>query len=138
MTFSSAGSALVGLARAWTDGSALPNARAALMRWLGALFAAVFAIGAVGCISASVWIYALPLVGPVGAPLVVAGLLLVIGLAAFLAPRLGREPVVPPPPVPAITPELVLAEATHLLRDHKLPVLLGALLVGLSEGTKRR
>jgi O-antigen/teichoic acid export membrane protein len=91
------------------------------------------AIAALGCLLAALWIYARPHVGAVGAPLVVAGVLLAIGLAVLglMRHKLKRRP--PPPPAGDALASL-LAEATRLLKEHKGSVLTVALLAGFVAG----
>src|SRR5258708_7019774 len=52
-----------------------------------AVLAGACAAAALGCAIAALWIYLIPLVGPVGAPLVVAATFTVLCLALLLAAR---------------------------------------------------
>ncbi len=95
------------------------------------LVAAAFAAAALGCGFAALWLYALPLVGPVGAPLVVAGALLVVALALLL---LARRMVQLPVAAPAPSSKAVSAEIDKLMAEHKTEMLLAALVAGMCVG----
>jgi hypothetical protein len=57
------------------------------------LIGAALVLGAIAaCLVVSLWIYVLPLVGPAGAPLVVAGCLLPLALALLLGARQLSKP----------------------------------------------
>ena len=62
-----------------------------------AVIALVAGLAAIGCAVAAVWIYLIPYAGPVGAPLIVAGILLalcvILSIAACYTAR--RKPNVP-------------------------------------------
>jgi hypothetical protein len=128
---------LIRLAVALAESSAVSLARQATARTARVLAAAAAAAGcaiaAVACVLAALWIYALPHVGAIGAPLVVAGVLLVMCLAVLMLMRyrLKRRPA---PPAAGAAPALLLAEATRLFKEHKGPVLMAALLAGLVAG----
>ena len=95
-----------------------------------AAFAAILALGALGCAAAALWSFALPSLGPVGAPLVVAAALLVVAAivvaTTWLATRDRRTK-----PAPAAGPPLLMAEATRLFNGHKGVVLLAAVVAGM-------
>lgn len=139
----STGRLLLRIAQAWTDDSVLPRVRdagaRALMAAAAIMLAAVLVLAALGCALTALWLYLLPLVGPAGAPLIVSGVLLSLGLVTLLLPRLAARQS-PPPPVaaPGPTPDVLIAEASRLVRDNKVPVLLSALLVGLCEGARKK
>lgn len=139
----STGRLLLRIAQAWTDDSVLPRVRdagaRALMAAAAIVLAAVLVLAALGCALTALWLYLLPLVGPAAAPLIVSGVLLSLGLVVLLLPRLGARQS-PPPPVaaPGPTPDILIAEASRLVRDNKVPVLLSALLVGLCEGARKK
>lgn len=100
--------------------------------------AAVSAIAAAGCALAALWIFVLPHVGPIGAPVVVAGVLLAFCLAMlaliFYGPKRRRAS----PALVDAAPTLLLAEATRLLKEHKGTVLIAALLAGLLAGKNEK
>ena len=96
--------------------------------------AACCGCAAIACALAALWLYVLPLVGPTGAPLVVAGVLLVMCLALTVVLRHELRPR--PPPPPGIAPSVLLAEATRLLNENKAAVLMAALLAGLVAGRR--
>jgi len=97
--------------------------------------AAVLSLAALGCAAAAFWIGLLPMVGAVGAPLVVAASLttaaLILAASAWLVMRDRR-----PGPDAAMMPDLLLpdlvSEATRLFREHKGAVLLAALVAGMA------
>jgi hypothetical protein len=99
--------------------------------------AALVVMGAVGCALAALWIAILPQVGPAYAPLIVAGVLVVIGLALLVAARLLTRRKKPAASLSA-TADLLLAEGTRFFASHKSEVLLAALLAGLLSGGKPR
>jgi hypothetical protein len=73
---------------------------------------------AVGCALAALWLAAVPWVGPAGAPLVVAGVMLAAGLIALAVASRLRQPPPAPPKV----------DATSLV--------LAALMAGVAAGTR--
>jgi hypothetical protein len=109
--------------------------------WCVAL-ATVFGAASVGCAVAALWVLVLPEVGPVGAPLVAAGALLLLCLPLLVIARsvLRRRP--PPPPAPALpdaaVPALLIAEASRLMEENKGAALLAALLAGATAGNLNR
>ena len=104
---------------------------------LCAALAAIFAAAAIACSIAGVWIFALPYVGPAGAPLVVTGLLLVICLVLSAASWRVWSPK-QEPPRPAMVPQLSIADAAVLFKNHKGAMLVAALLAGLIVGNDNR
>lgn len=101
---------------------------------LFALVAGAFGIAALTCALDAVWIYAEPKVGPAGAPLIVAGLLFLLCLAALVFARRASMAPPPAPPSPAAH-MLILEELTKLLTAHKGSVLASAVLAGLVAGS---
>jgi hypothetical protein len=94
-------------------------------------------ISAFGCALAALWIYAIPHVGAVGAPLVVAAVLLVIGLGLIALSRRSPRARHPLPAV-SIDYAAVAAELSDMVREHKAPTLIAAFLAGVMAGTKNR
>lgn len=94
------------------------------------------AFGAVGCFIAALWVGLLPALGPVGAPLVCAGVLLLIcvilALFAFFSSRRRS-----PPPIAALSDAFQGFDPGPFLRQHKFDLLIGALLLGLMTGVAR-
>jgi hypothetical protein len=133
---------LIKLAFALIDGGVMRSRRRSTAEIacfaIAFISAAVCAIAAVACALAALWIFALPHVGPVGAPIVVAGVLLAVCLAMlaliFYAPKTRRASS----PLVDAAPALLLAEATRLLKEHKGPVLMAALLAGLIAGKNEK
>jgi hypothetical protein len=111
------------------------NARAATIRMtvvaVCAGLAAVLMLGALGCAATALWIFALPSLGPSGAPLFVAASLLTFALclaaSGWIVVRHGRRKS-----VIAETPQLLLDEAARLFNDHKGVVLLAAMVAGMA------
>jgi hypothetical protein len=104
---------------------------------LCAVVAGVLATASIGCALAALWIWEIPRLGAAGAPLLVAAILLVGGLATLAAMRLVMRPRPAPPPAFA-APELLLAEAMRLFRDRKGAVLLAAIIAGLMAGRSEK
>jgi hypothetical protein len=129
---------LIRLALALAEQAAVRHCRQAAARvaWVAAvaLVAGGCGIAAIACGLAALWIYAVPRVGPVGAPLVVAGTLLVLGLVVLVVMRYAMKPRRPPPSPVGVAPEVLLAETTRILKEHKGAVLIAAVLAGLVAG----
>ena len=98
--------------------------------------AGVCVLAASGCALAALWIYAVSFVGASGAPLIVAGILLVAGLATGMLASRFRAPVQAQPDAVA-TAMAALAMLTKLTRAHHGPMLLAALVAGIAAGTRR-
>jgi hypothetical protein len=132
---------LIRLALALAEQGAVRRSRQAAARMVCvaavALLAAGCAIAAVACGLAALWIYAVPQVGAAGAPLVVAGVLVVMCLAVLALMRYGLKPRQAPPPAGA-APAVLLAETTRLLKEHKGSVLVAAVLAGLVAGMSEK
>ena len=118
--------------------------RAARARIAGACLCAGAAVvltpAALGCAAAALWMFTLPYVGPVGAPLVVAAALsiTILGLAAAarIILRHGRRrPGAAPAPQ---LPELLLSEAAHLFNENKSAALLAAVVAGMAVSSDNR
>lgn len=90
--------------------------------------AALGAIGTVICLLAALWLYEEPILGEVGAPLVVAAVLAGTALIAALILHVRTTPPPSPPP----------SGLQGLMRSNKVLVLLGALMVGLAAGEGER
>jgi hypothetical protein len=103
-----------------------------------ATLAAVMMLGALGCLAAALWIYALPSLGPVGAPLVVAAAFLIVTLILVaLACRIRRPARRKAAAAPAAAASLA-PEIARILKDHKGTVLLAAALAGMAAASGRR
>ena len=98
--------------------------------------AALCGIGAVICLLTALWLYEMPLLGEVGAPLVVAAVLAAATLIAGLVLHAKTTP--PPDPPPGIGSILLSGGLQSLVRSNKFLVLLGALMVGLAAGEGQR
>jgi hypothetical protein len=139
---------LIRLALAVAEGRAARSVRQAAARVaLVAACAAVAtscAIGALGCVLAAIWLYAVPRVGVVGAPLIVAGVLVVLGggtilLLRYCHPRARRAvPGAAPGPAALLADLAGLAELSEVIRAQKGPMLLAAFLAGLMAGDRDR
>jgi hypothetical protein len=107
-----------------------------------AALAGICATASAGCAVAALWVFVLPRVGPVGAPLIAAAALLLLCLALLATSRvmLRRRPA----PIASATlsgstaPALLIAEATRLFGDNKGAALLAALLAGATAANLER
>jgi hypothetical protein len=104
--------------------------------------ATAFATAAVGCAVTALWLFVLPEVGPIGAPLIAAAalLLLCLSLLAIARSVLRQRPA--PPPATAVRgvalPALLIAEASRLMEENKGAALLAALLAGATAESLNR
>ena len=99
---------------------------------LAASVAACCGLVACGFIIVSIWIYAIPIVGPAGAPLI-AAVPLAIGclIGCLVANRFSRSsPSLPPSPLP----DLAVAAAARLLQERPATALLATAIAGLLVG----
>ena len=92
-----------------------------------------------GLVTAAAWLFLLPHLGPVGTPLVLAGIVLVKACAILLWLRWRSPRPVPAAPLSASVADLapILAEAERMFSANKLPTLMAALLAGLVVGGRR-
>lgn len=134
---------LLRLALALTGGGLAPPPRRSLAETASAIAAAAFAalavVAAVACVAVALWIGVRPWVGPIGAPLVVAAALLVLALVAATLARRALRPPAPAVAVPVTTSgsnEALLVEAARLVKAHKVPILLAAVLAGVAAGMR--
>jgi hypothetical protein len=97
-----------------------------------ALFAALV------CAGVGVWLFAASQIGSVGASVVVAGTLLVVGLILMITARhvVRRKPA--PPPTNAAISSQLLQETAELFKAHKEAMLLAALIAGIVAETSQR
>ena len=91
-------------------------------------------VAAMACALVALWLYVLPQVGPTGAPLVVAGVLLAMCLALVALLRYGLKPR--PAPASGVAPSVLIAETARLVNENKAAALLAALLAGLVAGRR--
>jgi hypothetical protein len=131
------GSAIMSAARMGTADAVANFARRYVLAALGAVAAAVFVTASLGCAAAALWIFAVPQVGPVGAPLVVSGIFLALALAVAMVSGRGLKRGRRPPPSPP-TPDAVLADAMRLFKGQKAAALMAALVAGLAAGSGQR
>lgn len=101
------------------------------------LVAVALTAAAWGCLCAALWIGLTPALGPVGAPLAVAGLCIVIaGILALIARGLVRRRQA------RVNPQLqfdaLIGEGSRLINEHKGAALLVAALLGLLAGNSGR
>jgi hypothetical protein len=129
--------AIIGLVRSGAAGSIASSADRMAKVGLCAIVAAVLLTASVGCALAALWIWDVPRLGPAGAPLPVAGILLAGCLAAIVLMRHTAR-LRQAPSSSNATPELLLAEAVRLLKDHKGAVLMAALIAGLMAGRSEK
>jgi hypothetical protein len=99
--------------------------------------AVILMLAALGCVATALWLFALPTVGSVGAPLVVAATLsavtLLLGLAIWLIMRHGRRK-----PGAATEAQWLLSGAARLFSEHKVVVLLAAVVAGMASANSGR
>lgn len=108
------------------------SAARAMLVMIATTAAAVCAIGTVICLLTALWVYEMPLLGEVGAPLVVAAVLAALTVIAGLVLHARTTP---PPPAPPGIGSLLLGDGLHMLmRSNKFLVLFGALIIGLAVG----
>ncbi len=94
-------------------------------------------LAAWGCLCAAIWIWLTPSLGPVGAPLVVAAICLVVGgVLGLVAWELTRRQR--PRPTSDLNVDALLSDAGRLINEHKGAALLAAALLGLFAGNGRR
>jgi len=103
-----------------------------------AALAAVMMLGAIGCLAAALWIYTLPSLGPVGAPLVVAAALLILTLILVAIACRIRRPGRRKAAAASSAAASLAPEIARILRDHKGTVLLAAALAGMAAASGRR
>lgn len=135
-------SALIKLALALFDGGAMrfDNRSAARMECvvIATVVAVAAAMAALACLLTALWIYALPYVGEVGAPAIVAAALLILCFALLLAIRYAPKARRPRPASLEAAPAQLLAEAARLIKAHKVPVIIAALVAGLIAGQNEK
>jgi len=99
--------------------------------------ATVLTAAAWGCLCAALWIGLTPALGPVGAPLAVAGLCIVVaGILALIAWGLVRRRRARVNS--ALQMDALLAEGSRLIGEHKGAALLAAALLGMLAGNSGR
>jgi hypothetical protein len=102
-----------------------------------AVVAVVFAGAAWGCACAALWIALIPALGPVGAPLVVAGVCLIVAallaLAAWQLVRRRRARA-----ANHLQLDAVMAEAGKLIQEHKVEAIVAAIVAGFVAGNTGR
>ncbi len=95
------------------------------------LVAALCVIAALACTMAALWCFLLPHIGPVGAPLIVAAVLLLIAIITLVALRPHQAKAAPPAALPV---DALVDEALVVFKKNKTAWLLGAVLAGLASG----
>jgi hypothetical protein len=104
---------------------------------LCAVVAAILITASLGCAAAALWIWCVPHLGQAGAALVVAGFLLALALVALALMRHLLHPRRAPRRADA-APEMLVAEAIQLFKEHKISVLMAAFVAGLEAGRSER
>lgn len=104
------------------------------------MVALVFAVAAIGCLTAALWVLLTPLIGPIWTPVACAGALLAVAglvlLAGFLISRRMKERARPTPA--PLVPEQLLSDIGGMLKKHQSSLLIAAVVAGLMVGTGRR
>jgi hypothetical protein len=102
-----------------------------------AVLALIAMLGAAACFCAALWIRLIPAVGPIGAPLIIGGILFAVATVLLLAGyvRFHRKHQ-QPSAVEALAEALKIGDASKLMHDHKAVLLLFAVLTGLTAAHK--
>jgi hypothetical protein len=103
-----------------------------------AFIASLSALSAIGCALWAFYVYALPHAGPVGAPLIVAGVLLAVCFAALAAASASLRPRRGAIRVESVSAASLNHEVSALFKDQKGAILLSALLAGVVAGSSRK
>jgi hypothetical protein len=131
------GAAIAFAETASTGGIGFAARRMTAAAWCGTLVTA-FAVAAVGCAVTALWLFVLPEVGPVGAPMIAAAALLLLCVPLLVIARSltrRRSTRLPATAVPDVAlPVLLITEASRLLQENKGAALLAALLAGATAG----
>ena len=102
-----------------------------------AIAAAIFVVAAVAFVFAAIWYYLVPAVGHGIAALIMAGLLLLLALAALgVGRQVSRSKRKPEPPAQEQL-DLLLNEAGRIVQKNKGALLLAAFLAGLLTSERR-
>ena len=109
------------------------SAASAMMVVAAGFTVALSGIGVLICLLTSLWLYEQPMVGDVGAPLVVAGALALVTVLATLILRYKTTSSAPPPS-PALNIGAVVDIAETVMKSNKFLVLVGAALIGVALG----
>jgi len=132
---------LIALVLAVVQAAALQRARPSRARRLcvaaGVAGLVLCYLVASACLLTALWLFLLPRVGEVGAPLVIAGLLVVKALVILAWLRFGQARAAQPSPA-EISPSVLLAEVDRLFKAHKGSAVAAALLVGLMAGGAKK
>jgi hypothetical protein len=109
-----------------------------LLYFVVAFLMALFALAAIGCLLAALWIYVGRTIGPAAAPAIVGAVLLLLAGACALLFRLPRAKRTPEHANPI--PELasITRALPELVREHAGAIMAGAVLLGLLTGSNRR
>jgi hypothetical protein len=94
-------------------------------------------LAALGSAAAALWNFSLPSLGPVGAPLAVAATLCatavgLLAMAAWHVLRRGRRGP------SAATQHMLLSQASRIFNEHRVAVLLAAVVAGVAAESESR
>jgi hypothetical protein len=105
----------------------------------GVVWIALCLLTANGLLLTAAWLFLLPMLGPAGTPLALAGVVLIKAgaILLWLRSRSSRAALATPQPLPAAHLAPILAEAERMFSANKLPALTAALLAGLLAGVRR-
>jgi len=105
---------------------------------VAAFLTALFALAAIGCLLAALWIYEGRTLGPAAAAAIAGVVLLLLAGASALLFRLphAKRPAENPNPIPELAS--ITRALPELFRDHAGAILAGAVLLGLLTGSNRR
>jgi hypothetical protein len=107
------------------------------------MIAAMFAIAAIGCLAAALWIFLIPSVGPVWAPVICAGALfalagILVATGIAISRRMKARAHAPLPSLAAAIPDGLLDDVGDMLKKNQGALLAAALVAGIFAATRRR
>lgn len=130
------GAAITGYARSGAAAGSRASVSTTAMAISCAVIAAACATASIAAAVVALWAFVLPRVGPAGAALLVAAVLAILSIAlTAIAFGILRRPRRASPS--GIAPELAIAEARRLFKEHKGAAVLAALVGGLMIGNHR-
>jgi hypothetical protein len=128
--------ALSSLIKSGAANLAVPVRRAGIQTG-AAIVVAIFAIGAMGCVTTALWLLVTPILGSVGAALVAATWLLLIGVVVLVSTALMLRNQ-NSNPAARHSGQLPIAQANQLLKDNKGSAILLAVLAGMLTANNQR
>lgn len=102
-------------------------------RLLLRLLAGVFGLAAFVCLLDALWIALIPKVGPVGAPAIIAGVLVLAALICLALSHVRRRVVI----VTTSVPPQAAADPASMFRDNKAAILAALFTAAFERGSRR-